>query len=191
MRILILKFKSRLNALLFFVWNLIVLRKIVEIKPVEIDGLVFRGYSKSDANSVSNIYRQLNDGAVFSWVQRALYSRVGGRCFFVVEQKCHDGTSIVCGVNMYYLNSRDIQDNTIHEGFIGVTPKARGRGIATKMRQMAVFHFRSAGLSGISTRISLDNTASLVSARKNGFRVVDEYEDSSTGEQRYYMFLKF
>lgn len=185
------KFKSRFNVLLFFVRNLTALHKVVEIKSIEIDGLVFRGYSKKDADSVSSIYRQLNDKADFSWVQRVLYKFVGSRCFFIVEQKNHDGTLMVCGINMYYLNNRDIQDNTIHEGFIGVMPKARGRGIATKMRQMAVSHFRSAGFSGMSTRISLDNMASLVSARKNGFRVIDEYEESSTGDQRYYMILKF
>lgn len=188
---MMLKVKSKLRLLAFFVGNLIALRKLVEIKSVESDGLMFRGYLESDAGSVSKIYQQLNGGAVFSWMQRKLFSRIGKRCFFVVEKKCLDGTSRIFGVNMYYLNNRDVQENTIHEGFIGVVPEASGRGIATKMRQIAICHFKSAGFSGVSTRISLENKASLVSAKKNGFRIVEEYEDPSSREQRYYMRLKF
>ena len=89
------------------------------------------------------------------------------------------------------MNKKDIKENTIHEGFIGVVPEASGRGIATKMRQMAIQHFKLAGFSGISTRISLNNSASLMSAKKIGFQPVEEYQEPSTGEKRYYMICNF
>lgn len=190
-RLMFARIKAKLGGLVFALRNIQLARKIVDIKNEEVGDLLFRGYSASDAKAISEIYQELNDGAVFSRIQRELYSRVGRRCMLVVEQREPFGASKIVGMNMYYLNKRDVQENTIHEGFIGVVPEASGRGIATQMRQIAIRHFKSAGLSGISTRISLNSVASLMSARKIGFQAVEEYQEPSTGEQRYYMVCKF
>lgn len=185
------RIKAKLGGLVFAARNIRLARRIGDIKNEEFGDLIFRGYSASDAKAISEIYQELNDGAVFSRIQRELYSRVGRRCMLVVEQRDPFGASKIVGMNMYYLNKRDIQENTIHEGFVGVVPEASGRGIATQMRKIAMRHFKSAGLSGISTRISLNNVASLMSAKKIGFRAVEEYKEPSTGEQRCYMVCKF
>ena len=186
-----LRIKAKLGGLVFAARNVGLARRIGDIKNEEFGDLIFRGYSASDAKAISEIYQELNDGAVFSRIQRELYSRVGRRCMLVVEQREPFGASKIVGMNMYYLNKRDIQENTIHEGFVGVVPAANGRGIATQMRQIAIRHFKSAGFSGISTRISLNNVASLMSAKKIGFQAVEEYQEPSTGEQRCYMVFKF
>ncbi len=183
--------KSKLSALAFSMKNISATRRIVDFKSEYVDELLFRGYSALDEKAITEMYRQLNDGAIFSQIQRILYSYIGRRCLLVAEQKDAVGASKIVGMNMYYLNKRDVQENTIHEGFIGVVPEAGGQGIATKMRQIAIRHFKAAGFSGISTRISLNNTASLVSAKKIGFQPVEEYQEPSTGEQRYYMVCKF
>lgn len=185
------KLKNKVLNILFFARNTNAARRVFEIKRETVGEFVFRGYSSSDAGPIAAIYQELNSGAVFSRLQRKLYMRIGRRCLFVVE--CIDvfGVSRIVAMNMYYFNRRDIRDDTVHEGFIGVLPEYSGRGIATEMRKMAVEHFRASGFSGISTRITLDNTASLVSARKIGFQPVERYEEPSTGEQRYYMICKF
>lgn len=186
-----LRVKNILGAALYFVRNIIMARKLDVIDHKEYAGLIFRGYSDSDADSVSKIYSQLNDGAVFSFVQRCLYKYIGKRCLFVVEQVNEVGLKQIVAMNMYYVNSKDIQENTIHEGFIAVVPQLNGRGIATEMRRMAIQHFKVAGFSGISTRISLSNTASLNSAKKIGFIPREVYLDPVAGESRYYMVCKF
>ena len=183
--------RSKFSGFVFVVRNFISARRLAEIKNEEVSGLLFRGYSASDVEVISKIYQQLNKGASFSRVQRGLYSHIGGRCLLVVEQKDAIGVSRIVGMNMYYLNRRDVQEKTIHEGFIGVVPEAGGQGVATKMRQAAIRHFKLAGFSGISTRISLNNSASLMSAKKIGFQPVEEYQEPSTGEKRYYMVCKF
>jgi len=183
--------KLKLASFLFFFRNINAARQIIEIRRQAFGEFIFRGYTELDADAIAEIYRQLNGGAVFSRVQRKLYRHIGKRCLFVVEQKDTLGSSKIVAMNMYYLNRRDVRENTIHEGFIGVLPEAGGKGIATKMRQMAVEQFRSSGFSGISTRISLDNSASIISAKKIGFQPVEEYQESSTGKQRYYMICKF
>lgn len=185
------KIKSKLSGVAFIARNLSAARRLVKITSEEVDGLLFRGYSESDVEAIAKIYQQLNEGAVFSWILRSLYSCIGRRCLLVVEQRDAVGASKIVGMNMYYLNRRDIKENTIHEGFIGVLPEAGGRGIATKMRQAAIQNFKLAGFSGISTRISLNNAASLMSAKKIGFQPVEEYQEPLTGEKRYYMICKF
>lgn len=183
--------QSKLSGLAFAGRNISAARRLIEIRSEEIGELLFRGYSPSDADAISKIYYELNNGVDFSGLQRVLYRCIGKRCLLVVEQRDAAGASKIVGMNIYYMNKKDVKENTIHEGFVGVVPEACGRGIATKMRQMAIWHFKSAGFSGISTRISLKNSASLVSAKKIGFQPVEKYQEPSTGEQRYYMVCKF
>jgi L-amino acid N-acyltransferase YncA len=190
-KMMLARVKSTFGIAAFAARNLSLAHRLNGIEKKEIDGLIFRGYLEADSDSISKLYRQLNDGAVFSKVQRWLYKRIGSGCLFVVEQRGALGASKIVGMNMYYLNRRDFRENTIHEGFVGVLPEAGGRGVATTMRQMAIEHFKSAGFSGMSTRISLNNMASLASAKKIGFQTIEKYQEPSTGEQRNYMVCKF
>lgn len=185
------RIRRKFSEFLFVVRNVVVISRVAEIESKEVGDLILRGYSASDEYFISKIYKQLNGGAVFSRMQRRIYRLVGRRCLFVVEQKDSFGVYKIVGMNIYYMNKRDIEENTIHEGFIGVVPDLSGRGIATKMRQIAIQHFKLAGFSGVSTRISLNNSASLMSAKKIGFQPVEEYQDSFTGEKRYYMICNF
>ncbi len=91
----------------------------------------------------------------------------------------------------FYFNDRDVRERTVHEGFIGVLPEFQGRGIGTTMRRHAVAHFAGAGLAGMSTRITLSNTASLNPSLKLGFQIVDRYQDSHSAEERAYLRLTF
>lgn len=185
------KVRSKFATIAFVIRNLVVARKVGIIEKQEADDLVFRGYVDADFDSISEIYSNLNGASVFSGAQRYLYRRIGNGWLFVAEKKCVHGTPRIVGMNMYYLNKRDIQENTVHEGFVGVLPEAAGRGVATKMREMAIQHFKSAGFSGVSTRVSSNNMASIASAKKIGFKQVEEYIDPSLNELRYYMVCKF
>ena len=118
-----------------------------------------------------------------------LYSLIGER-ILLLAVKNDQITSQIVAINLFYLNRRDKIENTIHEGFIGVTHEAAGQGIATQMRKLAKAHFTSLGIKGISTRISLNNSASLRSAQEIGFEPVEQYRDPQTLEERYYMICK-
>lgn len=185
------RFISIIDSIIFFVRNIIAAKKIANIKVEEDGVLLFRGYCSSDEKEIADIYKKLNSGSIFSRLQRALYRRIGQRFMLVAEERDQFGYVKVVGINMYYLNKRDVFENTIHEGFIGILPRAGGKGVATKMRKIAIKNFKSAGFLGISTRISLNNTASLMSAKKIGFQVVEEYKDKTTGEHRFYMVYSF
>lgn len=102
-----------------------------------------------------------------------------------------DGRSRVIGMNMYYFNARDILENTVHGAFVGVSESMAGRGVATTLRKVAMQHFARNGIYGISSRISLDNKASLHSAKKLGYQPVEQYFDPDTNTERYYLVWRF
>lgn len=183
-------FFSKLNSVIFFLNNIGLASGVPCIKEEKIGDLNFRGYQISDESEILKIYQNSNKGNGLSLLQRKLFSWIGSRFMIVVEQKELSGQSRIVGMNMYYANKRDLKENTIHEGFIGVVPVLSGRGIATTMRKMAVNHFRLAGFIGISTRITVSNTASLRSAKNIGFESVEQYNDTQIQDDRYYMICK-
>jgi len=102
-----------------------------------------------------------------------------------------DGVERVVGIDMFYANKRDVIERTIHEGYVCVSEDMAGKGIGTHMRELAIEHFRRNGLSGISSRISLNNLASLRVAEKSGFAPVEKYYDDEMREERYYLIRDF
>lgn len=187
------RIKAWVGAGLFFFRNLQLMLRLPVMEPVYIDGITYRGYKGRDSKKVAKIYAQLNGNNRFDGLRRYLYRLVGKRSLLVATQIFGDsdeGEAIV-GMNMYYFNVRDVFENTIHEGFVGVIPEMSGRGIATNLRRVASKNFEGAGLHGISTRISMSNSASFFSAGKLGFKSVEEYYDISICEQRCYLVKRF
>jgi O-antigen/teichoic acid export membrane protein len=133
-RIMNTKTKSVISGIVFIARNIYAARKVSEIKNEKMGNLLFRGYLPSDASIISEIYQKLNNGNIFSRVQHELYSRIGRRFMIVVEHGDISGATKIVGMNMYYLNRRDVKENTVHEGFIGVEPMMGGRGIAIKRK---------------------------------------------------------
>lgn len=187
----ILKIKSLFKKSIFFITNYLKIRSVKRINEVKVGDIIIRGCKKKDYKAVEEIYKKLNNKNIFPRAKRWLYFMVGQQCLIVAIKKDNSGSYSVVGINLYYINDRDIKENTIHEGFIGVLPEVGGQGISGKMRKEAIRHFKESGFYGISTRISLKNKASLSSAEKNGFKKVEEYFEASTGEKRCYMICLF
>ncbi|SUA59277.1 GNAT-family acetyltransferase [Oligella ureolytica] len=177
------KFKSYLTSKKNHRLTQAKLNDFTEIETLEQDRFVVRAYSSSDENSVSKLYEQLNK-IPLSKAHKNLYQNSGSKLLFVATDKKNNQ---VMGIDMFYFNPRDFNENTVHEGFIGVLPEYQGQGIATIMRKQAIKHFKENRLAGISTRISKNNLGSLYSAEKLGFKPVDEYYDEAMDEQRYYL----
>lgn len=148
-------------------------------------GLKIRGANPDELDSINDIYEKLNSRSLSNFQQ--IQFKIHSKKTIIVAEQCVDGVKKLVGMDMYYLNPRDLSDGTIHEGFIGVLPESEGQGIATQMRKLAKNHFRNAGFKGISTRISKNNLGSLNSAKKLGFEPVEEYFDTVMNESRYYL----
>lgn len=179
-----LLFLSKIKIKEFFKFLL-----IEEIKIQDSGKFIIEGARLSDFSQLDNIYFLLN-GKKLSQIHKFSLIFNSNKRLLVVKKKTDNRKEIV-GMNFYYLNSRDFKEGTIHEGFIGVMTEFEGRGVATQMRKHAQFHFKKAGFSGISTRISENNLGSLHSAEKLGFKSIDEYKDPVTNEKRFYMISNF
>lgn len=160
------------------------------IKQVEFDDfLTFRGAGINDLDQLMPIYKKLN-GKELSNSNIKLLKYCSEKLVIIAEKKIGRRKKIV-GMDLFYMNSRDFKESTVHEGFIGVLPEYERQGIATQMRKHAITHFNQAGFTGISTRISKNNIGSLRSAEKLGFKPIEEYYDEIMNEERYYLVLNF
>lgn len=154
------------------------------------ENFVYRGMEAREYGQVMALYAYLHGGSRPNWVVRAVCRLLGGKMTLVAVAR-HQEQARVVGMNMFYVNRRDISDETIHEGFIGVSPDMTGRGVASELRRMAIHHFEANGFKGISSRISLDNEASLASAKKLGFVPVERYHDPIMRTDRQYLIRWF
>ncbi len=151
---------------------------------------VIDGAKLSDLKEVNYLVRTLKDGVGFGLSRCILYTIAGGK-LLVVTRRLSKSVPKVIGVDVFYFNKRDLAENTVHEGFIGVESTFQGRGLSLAMRSHALEHFRKSSISGISTRISVSNEASYRSAAKLGFRIIERYLDKNMGEERCYLIRHF
>ena len=178
------------GGILVVLGNLVVGRKVSRVGCGVREGIVYRGMEAGEYAQVMELYASLHDGRRPNWVMRAICRLLGGKMVLVAVAR-YQGQARVVGMNMYYVNRRDMADGTIHEGFLGVSPDMTGRGVGSELKRMANHHFETQGFKGISARISLDNKASLASAEKLGFVPVERYHDPRMGADRQYLIRWF
>lgn len=166
--------------------NFCKIHTIIELRDKD---LKFRGADMNDLSQINSIYKELNGNKLSSNNIKLL--KYCAKKLVIIAEKEINGREKIIGIDLYYMNPRDFQESTVHEGFIGVLPEHEGQGVATQMRKHAIDHFKKVGFKGISTRISKSNIGSLRSAKKLGFKPVEEYCDKVMQEERYYLILHF
>lgn len=152
----------------------------------ESGGVLIRGFRFRDLRQLRDLYHGLNPTGSLS-LARLIWGGIGYRRLLIVAEE-RQSRSLV-GLDLFYFNPRDLQESTVHEGFVGVVPGHQGKGLATKMRIAAKKHFQRNGMKGISTRISQSNKPSLMSALKLDFEIVETHHSVSEGDN-YYMVCK-
>jgi len=173
----------------FFLKNFKKCKNLIKISNFNDNDIIIRGLKFWEISKVEKIFTLLNLSASgFGLSKRLLYFIAGRKIIYVA----HDiKSNEIVGFDLFYFNDRDIVENTIHEGFIGILPPFQGQGIATKLRRHAIENFRKSRLHGVSTRISESNAASLASAKRLGFKIEESYFDLSIAEIRYYLVIHF
>ena len=177
--------KSILLILTFLARNLWQARKIPVIEKGTYDDVEFIPCTKDLVPYVSKLYAQFHEGIELGLDKKMLYSLAGEKLCLVVKDK---KTNQIVGYSLYYFNRRDIKEATIHGGDISLHLDYRGKGIGTALRLHVLRHFaRCPSIKGLSSRIDLDNQASLKSGEKVGYRVKECYFDQSRGKKRAYL----
>lgn len=148
-------------------------------------GLRIMGCEPQWVRGAINLYREINGDQTLGLFKRWVLYATGRRLSFALID---DSRNEVVGLGLYYFNARDLRDGTVHEGFTGIAPYLRGRGIGTKLRRHALRHFaRTSFIRGVSSRVSLNNPASLVSNINLGFKERERYFDPILEVERVYL----
>ena len=107
---------------------------------------------------------------------------LGKPCMLVVYNET------IIGFCFHYFNRLDLEEHTIHEGYIGLLPEYRGRGLGRELGKYALNHFADkTKLHGVSSRVSLNNQASLTAHLKLGYKIREKYYDTDMREERVYL----
>jgi GNAT superfamily N-acetyltransferase len=178
----------KIQQIQFIITNLLMSLRVKPIKTQVFDEYILRGATKSDRGIANELYRSFHDGKDIRRSLQLLYFKFGlGRklVFLLIEN------NKPIGMAMYYFNKRDKREKTVHQGFTGVIPPFQGKGLATVVRRHALFHFKAGKLKGMSSRVSLDNKASLKSNEKIGFTPVEQYFDEDIQKERFYLICNF
>lgn len=176
---------------LFFIFiNITKFMFIRKIDVIEFDEFTIRGCKRHELKKVTQFLEEMKSNAISSFYKKIIYFLFSEKIIFLVLEKNKENEIKVVGINLYYINFKDLKNSTVHGGYIGVLPMNQGVGIATKLRWAAKKHFYKVGFWGISSRISISNRASLKTAEKMGYVVEYKYYDSSMNEERYYLVCK-
>lgn len=134
---------------------------------------------------VVNLYSIFHPGLSLGKARCLLLYLLGPKVCIVVRDR---QTQKIVGYSLFYFNIHDYKERTIHEGDTGLLSEFRGRGLGTELRRHALYHFaRSSFLKGVSSRVSLNNVASLKSNKNLGFKVIEKYFDPCMNEERVYL----
>lgn len=153
-------------------------------------GILYRGLRRREIGEVERLYVALSSAKKLAWYRKVVYWLVGDRMVVVAIEEESKRKKIV-GFNMFYFNARDVEEGTIHSGFIGVIPEKHNQGIGANLRRHGIWNFRRGMVNGLSSRIDLDNGPSLKITLKAGFEIVEKYRDKTTGRERYYLLRRF
>lgn len=180
--------KAALGHGAFLMHNVLLARHLPIFSATSFGGVSVSPCQSQFLMHVGNVYSALNDGRRLSLRNQALLHLAGTRLCLVVT----DGSEDVAGMALYYFNARDRREHTVHEGYIGLAPGLRGRGLGTALRKHALAHFSSVPwLKGMSSRVSVSNAPSLNGNLRLGFAPVEEYFDAEMREARCYLVCRF
>jgi len=157
-----------------------------KIDYFENSGITVEGAKWKDINIIKKMFKSWNEGRNLGTC-KTIYLMLFSKKVCIVAKRDH----LLIGYILFYVNRRDIQDGTVHEAFIVVSEKERGRGIGTFLRERSGIHFNKCDISGISSRIHEGNTASMASAEKVGFEAKERIFDPREQKEQIYLVWRF
>jgi len=178
------KLKAVARIILFLNRNIFYSFKLRTFKNAEFDNYALGPLKKKDVPKILDLYKEFNEGNELSLEKRLLLKFLGNKFCYILCSKSDE----IFGFGLYYFNKKDINEKTIHEGYIGIKKEFRSKGIGTNARRTALEHFsRIPSLNGVSSRVSLDNIASLKGNIKLGFEIKEKYWDENENKERVYL----
>lgn len=182
-----MKILAKFNRLLLVLRTYVAVRNLPDIPTTFLGEYRITGLVRKKLGEAMKLFVDINDGKNYDFFLLLLYYLCGKKVAFCVEDK----KGCIVGLELYYVNIRDKKEHTIHQAFRGIRQEIRGKGLGSALTQTALDYFSCSEFLGVSSRVSLNNKASLNSNLKLGFEPVEEYIDENyinDGEgRRYYL----
>ena len=182
---------SYISTASFLLDNIIHARKLVKIQKKQIESKSLELYQldcyrKGDLKTIRSIHRKcLNSDITNS--NRVLIQILGHKLCYLIR----DNSQRVIACILFYFDKRDIQEETIHLSSIIVSEEKHGCGLGSLLVKYSIENLRGIkGLMGVSSRVSLNNKASLKVHTNSNFKIKEEYYDTELQEMRVYLVLK-
>jgi len=168
---------------IFIIRNVLYSTNIPEFQKFEYDNFTIEPCRSEDLEETFCLYKDLHNGKDLPKQNKLLLHLAGNKFCYIIKSE-----NKIIGLGLYYFNKKDIKENTIHEGYIGLKKEYRGKGIGTIARKNALYHFsRVKRITGVSSRVNLDNEASYRGNIKLGFEIKEKYFDTGSSKERVYL----
>ena len=169
--------RDELRGLVFLSRNMLAtsLLSLASIPQKNAREFTIEGLPQDKVEDLKSIHMNLRNGRQINfWRYSLLYFHADKICSIITCNKQN-----IVGFQLLYFRKNEWRKNIIHEAFIGISPEFRGMGLSTQLRKHTVEHLkRNKKLCGISSQVSRTDTTAIRSARKAGFMVLAETENT-------------
>ena len=172
--------------IVFIFKNIYYARNLLTIQPDCYKNIMIRPCTYNYVKKIVALSRIMCDTRKLNFFDKIFLSILGQKICFVLTS-LEDKNEII-GYSIYYFNRRDILEGTIHRGYIGVLPEYRGKGIGKNFNYLILEHFaKCSKIRAVSSRVSLNNMASMKMHINSGFLPIEHYYDFNMKEEREYL----
>lgn len=167
-----------------FIKNMMQAKKLPEVNTHYSSNFSISSYKPKYLKQIMELYeKELNTN--LSYEKKLLLMIIGTRiCYIAISNE----TQQVLGFILFYFNRRDFIEKTIHLGAIAIHRDFQGKKIGSQLLKFSIENLsKSSVIKGISSRISLDNIASVKLHKHFGFNIHTTYFDITEKKERAYM----
>lgn len=170
--------------LINFIKNVMHAKKLPEINTHHSNNFSISSYKPKYLKQILELHEKELPSRL-SYIKKLLLMIIGTRiCYIAFSNE----TQRVLGFILFYFNRRDLIEKTIHLGAIAVHKDFQGKKIGSQLLKFSIENLlKSSVFTGISSIISLDNTASLKLHQHFGFNIHTTYFDTEKKKEYTYM----
>jgi len=143
------------------------------------DKLIFRRGKRDDLKKIVALHNSLYPRPFLDWLLM-LYRYKASELISVAT----DENGEIVAYDMFMFEPSEMNDNILHELYVGVSPSYQDQGIAGRLRKYSASCYDKGCLCGLSTLAPFSNVKALRSAQKAGYAITK----ASAKPAAYYLF---
>lgn len=140
-----------------------------DVTPRQEGELCLQPMQKKHLPQVQELHKELCGQPLLPWLYKA-YCRCPQELGSVITDK--DGR--VIAYDLFMFNEAEVNQNLIHEQYLGVAREYQGKGLAVKLRRYSLSCYNHGKLRGASTLAFFHDIKALRTAQQAGYAIVSQ-----------------